>query len=136
MSSDGYLYVFRDMLNSNIIKVGFSKNPFNRIKQLYNTSTAIPLGIRQIWWVGNMRRAERIAHYRLEYHRINPRREFFEIAPRQDFNEFERMDYDITSTCLDVLIELIEDDFYMYSMEYLSVDIQKLYEMHLNGELN
>ena len=136
MSVDGFLYVFRDTLNNNLIKVGFSKNPFNRIKQLYNTSTATPLGITQIWWVGNMRQAEQIAHCRLEDHRINPRREFFEIAPRRDFDEFERMDYDVTSTCLDVLIELIENDFATHSMQYCSVDVNKLYEMHLKRELN
>lgn len=83
-----------------------------------------------------MRQAEKIAHYRLQDHRINPRREFFEIAPSMDFHDFERMDYDITSTCLDVLIELIEEDFQINSMDYVDVDIQKLYTAHLNGELN
>lgn len=136
MIQDGFIYIFRDPLNNNLIKVGFSKNPFHRLRQLHNTSTPSQFLISQIWWVADMRQAENIAHNRLQDHRINPRREFFEIAPSMDFHDFERMDYDITSTYLDVLIELIEGDFQINSMNFLVVDIQKAYTAHLNGELD
>ncbi|MDV7708525.1 GIY-YIG nuclease family protein (plasmid) [Acinetobacter baumannii] len=116
--SEGYIYVLRDHLNNNLIKVGFTKDPIRRWKQLYNTSTALPMTLYYLWKVDDMRKAEKIAHIRLEDHRVNPRREFFEIAPLPHFNEFERTDYDISCTFLDVLIELIETDFRYGGINY------------------
>ena len=89
MNNQGYLYILRDPIKHNIIKVGFSKNPFKRIKQLYNTSTPLPYNLSAIWWVSDMRLAEKVAHQRLREHRINARREFFEIAPSFDFDDLE-----------------------------------------------
>jgi len=52
---------------------------------------------------------ENAAQATLHDHRINPRREFFHIAPPPDFSEVERNDYTQTSIYLDALLELIEE---------------------------
>ncbi len=133
-SQDGYIYIFRNDRLHNEIKVGLSKNPFKRVMQLYTTATATPMNISVIWWVSDMRRAERIAHDRLADHRINSRREFFLIAPPNDFNEFERMCYDTTTICLEVLEELIEGDWASAGIAFGEMDVRKMYEAHLRGE--
>ncbi|MFP0265674.1 GIY-YIG nuclease family protein [Acinetobacter pittii] len=122
--SEGYVYILRDHLNNNVIKVGLSKDPIRRRQQLYNTSTPLPMTLYHLWKVDDMRRAEQVAHLRLDSHRINPRREFFEIAPLPHFNDFERRDYDMSCIFLDTLIELIEDDF-----DYLGVSYQRVYSI-------
>lgn len=132
---DGYIYVFRDQLNNNLIKVGLSKQPITRIKQLHTTGTALPFSLWHAWWVSDMRTAERIAHNRLADHRINPRRELFFIAPRKDFSEFEQNNYETTSVFLNTLTELIEVDFCKGGIAYREVDLQKFWDAYFNGEI-
>lgn len=132
---DGFVYIFRHDRLHNEIKVGLSKSPFKRLKQLYTTATATPMNINAIWWVGDMRRAERIAHERLADHRISSKREFFLIAPPNDFDEYERMSYDLTSDCLDILKELIEGDWGTARIPFAEMDVDKMYEEYSRDEL-
>lgn len=132
---NGYVYIFRDQLNNNLIKVGFSIHPITRLKQLHTTGTPLPFSMAHAWWVGDMRLAEKIAHARLRDHRVNSRREFFFIAPPSDFSHFEQTDYDITCVFLDTLIELIEDDFQYHEIPYATVDLPKYFDAYVNGEL-
>lgn len=133
MANAGYVYIFRDPLNDNLIKVGLSKDPFARRQQLFRTGNALPFNFYQIWAVSDMRLAEQVAHNRLADQRVNDRREFFEIAPRRDFWPHEYTCYDTTTVCLDVLIELIEDDFSMSGIGYYSLNIQQAYQHYLNN---
>lgn len=133
-SQDGFIYIFRNDRLHNEIKVGLSKNPFKRVMQLYTTATATPMNISVIWRVSDMRSAERIAHKRLADHRINSRREFFLIAPPNDFSELERMCYDTTTICLEVLEELIEFDWDNAGITFGEMDVRKMYEAHQRGE--
>lgn len=52
----GYIYIFRNDRLYNEIKVGLSKNPFERVMGLHRTGTATPMNISAIWWVHDMRR--------------------------------------------------------------------------------
>jgi hypothetical protein len=137
MKKEGYIYILRDQLNNNIIKVGYSKNPFKRVKQLHNTSTALPMAFYQLWWTDDMLLAEKAAHVCLDGHRINSRREFFEIAPLPYFDDFERTDYETTCVYLDTLIEIIEEGFKTLELNYMDIDINKLYQLYrAQGNLN
>lgn len=131
---NGFIYIFRNDRYHNEIKVGLSKNPFKRVMQLYTTATATPMNISVIWWVSDMRRAERVAHQRLADHRINSRREFFLIAPPWDFSELECMCYDTTTIFLEVLEELIEEDWHHAGIAFGEMDMRKMHEAHLRGE--
>ena len=132
---NGYVYVLRDQLNNNLIKVGFTADLAKRLRQLYTTSTPLPFFLSHAWWVENMRLAEKIAHVRLQDHRVNPRREFFFIAPPNHSSEFEQSDYEVTSVFLDVLVELIEDDFEFHQMCYAKVDLPKYWDAYSKNEL-
>lgn len=103
----GYVYVFRDVgEHSNEIKVGYSIHPKDRVRQLHSSGTIWPMQVYWLWEVSNMRLAEKAAHAALEAHRINPRREFFEIAPSPHFNLEERHNSETTDA---ILWELIGD---------------------------
>ena len=64
-------------------------------------------------------------------HRINNRREFFEIAPSEYFDKYESSDYDISSCYLNTLIEIIENGFNYIDIFFISIDINKLYRLFL-----
>lgn len=69
-------------LRSGLYKVGYSKDPRRRMKELTEQSaTALPLpyGALFIHETQNMALAEEIAHDTLDRYRINPYREFFEV---------------------------------------------------------
>lgn len=96
MPSEGYIYIMRMNENNNMIKVGYSKNPIERRRQLYRTGNPTPLSIYHLWFVSDMRLAEKAAHICLKMHRVNNKREFFEIADALNFTELERSCYDST----------------------------------------
>jgi hypothetical protein len=126
----GYLYVLRDPLNDNVMKIGLSKDPFARVKQLDRTGNALPLVHERIWWVSDMDAAEKIAHARLAPHRIRRRREFFAITD----NPFEQDFEEILDVYRDVLLELIENDLDARGVNCMDLNIQALWEHYLaNG---
>ncbi|HAS6087995.1 TPA: GIY-YIG nuclease family protein [Vibrio parahaemolyticus] len=133
MKDQGYLYIFRDENNNNLIKVGFSKDPIARIEQLYNTSSAERFTMYCLWHVDNMRKAEEVAHFVLKDHRINPKREFFEIAPEPHFSAYDTVDYDTSCIYLDALIEIIDNMLYDMDVEAVDVNIRKFYEHYYEG---
>lgn len=119
-----FVYVFRDRFNNNHIKVGFSKEPLARLSQLYRTNTPAPMEPYCIWRVSDMRLAERATHAVLHDHRINGRREFFEIAPTPDFSVAEQTDYDLSCTFLDHLLEIMEE-----AMDSVGVVYQRMVDV-------
>ena len=132
-SRAGYLYVMRDQCAFNIIKVGRSVNPINRVSQLYRTGNPLPFTLSQLWWTQDMFFAERIAHLRLADHRITPRREFFEIAPQHQCWEWEYKCEEVTDSFLGTLIELIEQDLCATGMTFFEADIPMAYAHHQNN---
>lgn len=126
----GFIYIFRDQLNNNLIKIGFSKDPLARRKQLHTTGTALPMTIYHIWYVDDKYLAEDAAHYILDEHKVNERREFFEIAPLPHFNIFERSDYDITSEFLYFLKGRIEEGWDFLEIVYRDVSRTEAQETH------
>lgn len=126
----GFIYIFRDCLNNNPIKVGFSKDPLARRKQLHTTGTALPVTIYYVWDVSDKYLAEEAAHEILSGHRVNGRREFFEIAPLPHFGSFERTNYDITSDFLYTLRGLIEEGLNFLAIIYHDASPEDVYEAH------
>lgn len=134
IAEEGYIYILRDNTNNNIIKVGRTLFPFERQRQLYNTSTPLPFYFHHLWLVDDMKLAEKAAHNILYDHRINEDREFFEILPTSLFRSEQRHCYDTTSEALHALIESIEDyGFNYWNIDYKTVDIRALHEHYLEG---
>ncbi|MCG9777609.1 GIY-YIG nuclease family protein [Photobacterium damselae] len=112
----GYIYLFVNENNPNEIKIGLSKDPIRRRKELHSTGTPLPMYIKYIWAVRNMREAEKIAHHRMREHRINDRREFFNIVTDEGALELETPHqhyggHELADVYLGALRELIEDDW-------------------------
>lgn len=126
----GFIYILRDHLNNNLIKVGFSKDPLARRKQLHTTGTALPMTIYHVWHVNDKYLAEQAAHEVLRDHRVNERREFFEIAPLPHFSEFERTNYDVTSDFLYTLKGLIEEGWNFLDIKYRDASPAEIHEVH------
>lgn len=114
----------RDTRSHNDIKVGLSINPTNRQKQLYRTNTPLPYNLHTVWAVENHFMAEKIAHDVLIAHRINMKREWFEIVPVNSMNRFPGVEgcYDDTSVFLEALVWQIQDAFVLFGMGYEALD--------------
>ncbi|ENI4488015.1 GIY-YIG nuclease family protein [Vibrio fluvialis] len=131
----GYVYLMLDPVNPNTFKFGLSKDPIERVEQLYTTGTPDRLELYQVWSVTNMRSAERIAHKRFADHRLNDSREFFEIVtfkgaldhnlevPHQHFGG-----RDLADIYLQALTELLEADWYQAGLTFEEVDINDLFQ--------
>ena len=68
-------------MNDNMIKIGITAEPHQRLKSLSSTSTPEDFKIAFLWYTSDARRAEALAHDFFSDHRYNPRREFFELYP-------------------------------------------------------
>lgn len=52
----GFIYIFGNFINNNLIKVGLSKDPIVQKKnQLHTTGTELPMTIYQVWYVNGQR---------------------------------------------------------------------------------
>ncbi|MDE1225682.1 GIY-YIG nuclease family protein [Vibrio aestuarianus] len=132
LKGHGYIYVMLDQLNPNLIKIGLSKEPIDRQAQLYTTSTALPMTIKYIWTVTDMKLAEDVAHFFMRGHRVNGRREFFELVtptaaietdletPHQHYNGEELADVYLYS-----LMEELESQWDYMGVEYRREDLSE-----------
>ncbi|EGR0671660.1 GIY-YIG nuclease family protein [Vibrio vulnificus] len=119
----GYIYIMEDQLNCNVVKIGFTLDPVERLRQLYNTSTPLPFVISYLWGVDDMGQAELAAHSVMYQHRINPQREFFFIVPPNSDLPGENCP-ETCSAYLFGLSEAIENAFYYYNVNYNAIDLE------------
>lgn len=129
----GFVYIFRSLDPTwyNRIKVGLSLDPYARSKQLNNTSVPLDFVPYYAWAVTDMALAEFIAHNVLDDHRINHRREHFDVVPVHRRSAV--LDYDRAPTedevldCLDVLVDLIDEEFQCcHLLGHYSVEVEQL----------
>ncbi|HGF4916494.1 GIY-YIG nuclease family protein [Vibrio parahaemolyticus] len=118
----GYIYIMEDQSNCNIVKVGYSEDPIQRLRQLYTTGTPLPYIITYLWGVKDMLNAERVAHAVLEGHRVNPNREFFYIVPPMS-NLPGQYCPDTCDCYLYTLAGLIEERFSDCNIEAIPIDL-------------
>lgn len=78
---DGFVYLLTNPSFKNQAKIGFSKNPNQRVAQL-NTGSPTDFWIHCAWGTTDVRRAESICHRMLAKDRVHPRREFFHVPPQ------------------------------------------------------
>ncbi|RZG14062.1 GIY-YIG nuclease family protein [Pseudoalteromonas sp. CO342X] len=129
----GYLYIFRDLVSDNLIKVGLSSDPFRRLKELAaSTSAPASMSPCYIWLVDDMRRAEALIHAYLHKHRINERREYFYISIPEHFEDPSHLSRSELTSRLYGLAESIDDALYYEGFSARLVDIDELYERYKN----
>lgn len=129
----GFVYVFRNVDPTwyNRIKVGLSVDPIARTKQLYTTGVPFRFFPYHAWAVTDMALAEDIAHHRLADHRLLSSREHFDVIPSHRseavLGHTDAPDEDDVLVCLDVLLELIENDYECSHLEgHYNVNVAQL----------
>jgi T5orf172 domain len=119
----GYIYIIVNETNPNEIKIGLSIDPVSRVKQLHTSGTALPMYFKFIWYVSNMKIAEKAAHEIMKGHRVNPRREFFHLVPVDSAVNLETPHphfggHDLADVYLETVRELIENGWETIGIEY------------------
>lgn len=126
----GYIYFMQNPRHPMELKIGFSKNPAARVKQLYRTGNPMPFSVRALWWVSNMDLAEKNIHVAFAEHRVNPRREFFDVVPQDSLLALEIADNpDDIESCLQTLIELTDFGLEYLSTHFSDFEFHQVYEM-------
>lgn len=79
------VYVLTNPVMPGLVKIGYTtqSDAKIRIDQLFTTGVPVPFDIAFACRVGNAAEVERALHIAFSPHRINPKREFFQIEPEQ-----------------------------------------------------
>ena len=76
-----FIYIAAQEEASCIVKIGYSSNPMRRISELSGTGTPHPFHLLHAWEIfDNPIPTERLIHDALDYVRVNPSREFFDVS--------------------------------------------------------
>jgi anaerobic glycerol-3-phosphate dehydrogenase len=74
-----------------LVKIGMTtKNPRDRLKELYTTGVPHPFSLLFEQHVKDARQAEKLLHHRLSSYRLSKQREFFQIEPGSAVRVAER----------------------------------------------
>ena len=79
------VYVLTNSAMPGLVKIGWTdkNDPKTRVSQLYTTGVPVPFSIEYACRVSNPAEVEKALHTAFAPHRINKKREFFEIEPEQ-----------------------------------------------------
>ena len=77
------VYILTNECMPDTIKIGFTEDLERRIKDLDNTSVALPFECFYAVQVDDARAIERLIHQGLDEYRVRPNREFFQCAPEK-----------------------------------------------------
>ena len=79
------VYVLTNSAMPGLVKIGWTdkNDPKTRVSQLYTTGVPVPFSIEYACRVSNPVEVEKALHIAFAPHRINKKREFFEIEPEQ-----------------------------------------------------
>ena len=85
MTENQIVYVLSNPSMPNIVKIGKTtqSDVEHRMSQLYSTSVPLPFKCEYAVEVEDCHKTEKALHVAFEPYRVNPRREFFAIAPEQ-----------------------------------------------------
>lgn len=85
MTSYSVVYVLSNPAMPNLVKIGRTsqEEASSRIAQLYTTGVPVPFNLEYACRVQNSEEVEKALHVAFGPSRVNPRREFFSIAPEQ-----------------------------------------------------
>jgi len=110
-TKEGTLYILTNLAMPGYIKIGKTTGSVDkRVKEL-SGSTASPLPFECVYAtkVADMNKVERAFHYGFGDHRINPRREFFRIAPERVVAILKLFAIDEVNTSANAGVETKED---------------------------
>lgn len=75
-----FIYMAVRECEPHLVKIGYSSNPMRRMEELSGTGSVFPFHLLHTWEVErDAFLTERLIHDVLDYVRVNPNREFFDI---------------------------------------------------------
>ncbi len=77
---EGFVYVLSNKSMPGLLKIGYSKNVSERVKQLSNTSIPTPFKCEYYIYSENCAKLEKMVHLALSMYRVNDDREFFKLS--------------------------------------------------------
>lgn len=144
----GYIYCMSNPSNPNSIKIGLSRDPFDRSKSLSNTSQPLPFRPTYIWFVYDMKEAENAAHICMSAHRVNEKREFFNLVVKDahdsgalklpteyDTQDEECPDINLVENYMYSIRECIEEGWECVGIRYARMDVEVMENEHKEAKL-
>ena len=90
--SEGIVYVLTNPAMPGMVKIGKTTRDVSfRLAALYSTGVPLPFECEYAALVRDVDKTEKAFHNAFEQSRVNPRREFFNINPKQAINVLELM---------------------------------------------
>ena len=122
--NSGYIYCLsNESFKEDIFKIGFTtRNPFIRMKELFNTSTPTEFKMVLCKEVNECSKTESVIHYLLKKNRIHKSREFFKIELDKVKNIFDMIEGEF----IDDLKKVTTDDDYDEIEELEDLDKAKV----------
>ena len=90
--------------NSRYIKIGYTQNIEQRLKELYNTSVPLPFVVYALLETKKYKQAEKLLHSTFKSSRFNDDREFFMLNPEVAFEQMK-----IIAESLDAIVKLYDE---------------------------
>ncbi|MFA0108495.1 GIY-YIG nuclease family protein [Vibrio breoganii] len=136
----GFIYILQTANNPNEVKIGLTKKPIERMIELYNTSIALPPILKRLWSVQDVNRAEKLAHEKLARHRVNDKREFFNLITLESALthglEIPTIATDgLDDQYIEVIESKIEEVWFIKGIDYQRCDNQNEYENYVFNTL-
>lgn len=85
MENEGIVYILTNLAMPDLIKIGITgrEDLQARLKELYNTSVPLPFNCEYACKVKDFKNVESSLHFAFGKDRVNPKREFFRLAPER-----------------------------------------------------
>lgn len=104
-SEDGVVYILTNpAFQTYYIKIGYTQNIEQRLKELYNTSVPLPFSVYALLETKKYKQAEKILHSTFKSSRFNDDREFFMLNPEVALEQMK-----IIAESLDAVVRLYDD---------------------------
>lgn len=131
--AEGCIYIILNGTNPNEIKIGLTVDPSQRLKSLFSTSVPAPFIPKKIWYVDDMREAEKIAHCYMDGHRINKKREFFFLVTPSMSHRWAKPDtemcgFDSADFYIDQYAEAIEEHWSSNGINFKRINVASCFK--------
>ncbi|WP_051522954.1 GIY-YIG nuclease family protein [Prevotella sp. P6B4] len=103
---DGVVYILTNpAFKTFYIKIGYTTNIDDRLKELYNTSVPLPFSVYALLETKKYKQAEKMLHSAFKASRIGKDREFFMLNPEEALGQMK-----IVAEGLDAIVKVFDDE--------------------------
>lgn len=105
-SEDGVVYILKNpAFKTFYIKIGFTTNINDRLKELYNTSVPLPFVVYALLKTNKYKQAEKMMHSTFKDSRIGNDREFFYVKPEEALEQMK-----VVAEGLEAVLTIFDDN--------------------------